>query len=306
MSTRDEWLEWRRQGVGASDIGALLGLSRYSSPYSLWAEKVGLLPATEESERQWIGREFEPVLAKLVEKRTGLFVSGEQMWCSHPNEPWMRATIDGLLHEDRAEANGVDPAVDFAVGLVEFKTDGRFGWTEIPPNYQAQAQWQMAVTGLPQVVFGVLFAGFKFETFTIERDEADIAFMVERARSFWFDYVVPGAPPPTDGSDATLDALAAIYDEPIPGSSIELTPDVVGVHQDWRVAKGYVKHWAQRVKDAEAQLKVALEDHEEGTIGGEPVVSWRQQVRQSYTVQEATFRVLRPVNPKKETSRARS
>lgn len=297
MSDREEWLEWRRGGIGGSDIGALLGLSRYQSPWSLWAEKCGLLPSREESERLWIGREFEPVLAKLVEKHTGLYVTGEQTWCSHTDEPWMRCTVDGFL-ADAAELKGAD--LDSVLGLAEFKTDARYGWTEVPHHIQAQCQWQMAVTGLPMVVLGVLFAGFKFETFTIERDEADIAFMAARARAFWFDHVVTGNPPPTDGSDATLDALAVVYPDEMPGSVVKLD-GITDVVSAWTAAKAHAKHWNDAAKEAEAAIKATLGDGETGTVNGEPLISWRSQTRKSYTVEEATYRVLRFHKPKEKT-----
>jgi len=35
----DLWLEWRKMGVGASESSAVLGLSKYKSPFQLWEEK---------------------------------------------------------------------------------------------------------------------------------------------------------------------------------------------------------------------------------------------------------------------------
>ena len=37
---RAEWLQWRRGGLGGSDIAGVLGLSPWSSPWSVWADKV--------------------------------------------------------------------------------------------------------------------------------------------------------------------------------------------------------------------------------------------------------------------------
>ena len=35
-NARQTWLEARRLGVGGSDVAAILGLSKYKSPYQLW------------------------------------------------------------------------------------------------------------------------------------------------------------------------------------------------------------------------------------------------------------------------------
>ena len=42
-----EWLQWRSQGITASDIPIILGLSPYKTPWQLWAEKVGRINAPD-------------------------------------------------------------------------------------------------------------------------------------------------------------------------------------------------------------------------------------------------------------------
>ena len=39
------WLESRRHGVGGSDMGSILGLNSYKTPYALWLEKTGRVEA---------------------------------------------------------------------------------------------------------------------------------------------------------------------------------------------------------------------------------------------------------------------
>jgi putative phage-type endonuclease len=289
-SGRAVWLAWRRHGIGGSDIAGLLGLSRYASPFSLWADKVGLRPEPPATERQWIGREFEPVLAKLVEARTGLFVAGEQTWCQRPDEAWMRCTVDGFLFESPDVAD-----IDAAVGAAEFKTDARYGWAAVPDAIEAQCQWQMAVTGMGRVVVGVLFAGFRFETYTIERSEPDIAFMVQRARDFWCDYVLSGEPPPTDGSEATLEALSDIYRTPEPDRAVELPYEAREALEDWTAAKARKRAAETDERRAAAVLQAALGDAEEGLVEGIARISWRLVERKGYVVQPTSYRQLRAV-----------
>ncbi len=38
---RDEWLRVRNTGIGGSDAGVILGLNKWKSPITLWAEKTG-------------------------------------------------------------------------------------------------------------------------------------------------------------------------------------------------------------------------------------------------------------------------
>ena len=39
--TREEWLEYRRSGIGGSDASTIVGLNPFSSPYYLFCDKMG-------------------------------------------------------------------------------------------------------------------------------------------------------------------------------------------------------------------------------------------------------------------------
>nr|WP_305831162.1 YqaJ viral recombinase family protein [Photobacterium leiognathi] len=38
----EAWFDWRKEGITASMIPVIMGLSAYQTPYQLWAEFVGL------------------------------------------------------------------------------------------------------------------------------------------------------------------------------------------------------------------------------------------------------------------------
>ena len=74
----DEWLALRRTGIGGSDIAALLGMNRYTSPYELYLDKRGELPDIPRGEfldraAMW-GHLHEPLIAARV--RRALTASG--------------------------------------------------------------------------------------------------------------------------------------------------------------------------------------------------------------------------------------
>lgn len=45
--TREAWLKQRNKGIGGSDAGIILGVNKYKSPYTLWAEKSSLLESED-------------------------------------------------------------------------------------------------------------------------------------------------------------------------------------------------------------------------------------------------------------------
>ena len=46
MISREEWLEWRRGGLGGSDVAGVLGVSPWATPFSVWWSKVHEARAT--------------------------------------------------------------------------------------------------------------------------------------------------------------------------------------------------------------------------------------------------------------------
>ena len=207
------WRDWRRQGVGGSDIAALIGLSRYASPTSLFYSKLGLVDDHDDTPRQRIGKRMESVLAAEFTDRTGLHVVEEQTWCQHPEYEWARCTVDGMVSERPVGAAEIfEP-----IGVVEFKTDARFGWPDgIPPAIRAQVIWQMGVTQHLMAWVVVMFAGFQVEVHEIAWDadaEADWVFMLAAAAEFWA-HVEAQDPPPVDDHEATTEALTIIFRDP--------------------------------------------------------------------------------------------
>lgn len=215
------WHAWRRGGVGGSDIAALIGLSRYASPTSLYYEKIGALPDEhEDSERQRIGKRMEMVLAEEFNDRTGLYCVGGQTWCQHPSYTWARCTVDAFA----ADSPYGSHAQELTLGTVQMKTDGRFGWPDgIPDNIRAQCVWELGVTQSEHCWLIVMFAGFRVEVFEIEwhdEERSDWAFMLEAARRFWIEHVMAGVAPPLDDHEATTAALTQ-YHGPDPDGIIE-------------------------------------------------------------------------------------
>lgn len=208
------WHDWRRGGLGASDLPALLGLSNFASPTSLYFEKTGLLERYEESPRQRIGKRMESVLAAEFNDMTDLYVVGEQTMCQSTEYPWARCTVDGFVADSKfGSADG-----DLSLGICEMKTDGRASWPDgIPHNIRAQTVWQMGVCQLTHCWLVVMFSGFRVEIFEVDFDAdaaADWQYMIDVAGRFWHDNVLTGTPPPVDDHWATTEALTNVHRDP--------------------------------------------------------------------------------------------
>lgn len=283
---RPDWLEWRRHGIGGSDIAALLGLSRWASPWSLWAEKCGLIGDQPENDEMVGGRWLELAVGPWFTDRTGLHVAFPQARCVHPARSWQRCTIDGVA----ADTPNIDD-ITLALGVVEIKTGERGkDWDEIPAYYQAQAQWQMGTLDLERCWIPMLH-GRRLTVYELGRDDADIEFMVAKAEAFWNDHVLTGVPPEVDGSDATLAALGEVWPEHVTdlGRDISHLRDVV---EELAAAKEAKAEAEAREKLAKARIAEALEDAETGLIDGRPVLTFKAQDRT--TIDTARLKAAHP------------
>jgi len=273
---RAPWLEWRRGGIGASDVAGILGLSRWSSPWSVWASKVGLLPEDEhDTEAMEFGRRAEVMIAPWFHERTGLYLLGEQAWASNPAAPWMQATLDGHVGESPSTV------LADALGAGEIKcTRARpEEWeNEVPVAYQVQACWQAAVTGHRRVWFLVLHLSFgipQFRVYELDIPEADVEYVTTAAEGFWRAHVLTGEPPDVDAHPATTAAVKAAYgraDEAAePAELDELADDLAAL----RAAKAEAKEVEETVELLSNRVRVALADRESGQVGGLEVVTWK-------------------------------
>lgn len=202
-STHEEWLEDRKKGIGGSDVGAVLGLNKYKSPYSLWAEKSGLLHTEEiDNESMRIGRDLEDYVAKRFMEATGHEVVTSPYSFQSERYPFMLANVDRLLTD---EPCGLECKTASALTRYDFENG------DIPPSYYCQCMHYMAVTGLKKWYIAILVMGKGFYWFEINRDEEEIKALIEAEEEFW-NKVQTGEAPPIDGTSSTATTLGALFD----------------------------------------------------------------------------------------------
>jgi len=210
--------------VSASKVAAILGVSKWDSPYSMWRKMRGEIPSddSKNADDKSRGHYCEPaVLAWWQDQHPEILMTTCQLYVTHPDHPWATATMDALAEDTLGNTI-----------VVEAKTDdshdewGKPGTDEIPAYYAAQVMWSLAVVPAAQfacvpVLFGHPHLGF--EEFIIERDNDLIAAIVAKCRAF-YESLTSDVPPDLDDSVATYDAIRAIHRDIDPAVTVELTP----------------------------------------------------------------------------------
>ncbi|MED2764855.1 YqaJ viral recombinase family protein [Bacillus thuringiensis] len=141
--TREKWLEIRRQGIGGSDVAAVLNLSDWNSPMSIYLDKIGELKEKSQSEYAYWGNVLEDVVARKFMKRTGLKVRRKNEMLQSKLHPFMMANID---REVIGRKEGLECKTASEYKRSEWKGDN------VPTQYILQCQHYMVVTRFEKMV----------------------------------------------------------------------------------------------------------------------------------------------------------
>lgn len=199
--SHDEWIKQRNKSLGGSDASVVIGLNPYSSPYTVWAEKLGKLPPKEDNEAMRQGRDLEAYVAERFTEKTGKKVRRENSIIYNPEYPFAHANVDRIIVGEDA---GLECKTTSSLNMKNFK-NGAY-----PDTYYAQCVHYMMVTGCKKWYLAVLVLGRDFMVFEIERDEEEIKALAESEKAFW-DFVEKKTPPTVDGTESTSKTLGTIF-----------------------------------------------------------------------------------------------
>ena len=275
--THDEWLDFRRTGLGGSDAGAVLGTSRYASPYSLWAEKTGLVESefSGNEATEW-GNELEESVARRYAKVTGKRVVAWPVMLQSVDRPFQLANCDFFIvdyatfdefPEGEVTVHNSYEAPNGITAILEIKTTGLVGrasreWENdgIPSGYFYQGAHYSAVTGVRNVVFAALVGGAGLQIREVTYQEDLITTLNEAESKFW-EMVENREEPETIGHESDFETLKAAYPES-KGSTVVADEFLLDTLAEFRRAKAIADEAESLVKELRAKLERAIAENE--------------------------------------------
>lgn len=269
-SSHEEWLSIRKQYIGGSDAGAIMGLNPYSSPYSVWAEKTGKTAPFEGNVITKVGSYLEELVAKMFEEETGKKVQRCNFTLVNDAYPFACANVDRLVVGEDAILEC--KTTNSYVNIKKFRTG------DFPEQWYCQVMHYLAVTGRKTAYLAVLSESREFRIFTVERDADEIAALMDTERKFW-EHVVKKTPPAADGSPATTDAINEIYSAD-DGSSIELF-GLEAQLQAREALKAQIKELKEQADSIDNDIKLQMGSASRGTCG-KWTVSWSTTSRTNF------------------------
>lgn len=263
-----EWHEARRQGIGASEVAAILGLSAWQTPLDVYRAKMGI-PNEIPENLAWFGHALEQPIADWIEAkrrdevedvREG-FTARSTVW------PWLTATPDRTtLH-----------ATEDIWLPIELKTSSAYSknkWRDgVPLYYQAQVQTQLAVLAAPYGWLAVLHGGNDPELYRVDRDDTFITdILVPRTKEFWEDHVLAHVPP----EPSTLGEQALVWPT-TPDSTVELSETAYEAFQRRNVLLSDIRAQQAEADELQKILGSYVQNAETLTYDGRPVATYKTQ-----------------------------
>ena len=168
-----QWLEWRRNGLGASDAPVIMKQNRWKGTEQLLHDKLHgdsgyqnhamirghqLEPEARQRYRELVGRRVKPACLQSTRYQ------------------WLRASVDGLSHSGRT-------VVEIKCGESCHRkvTESR----SVPRYYYGQLQHILAVTGLPAIDFFCHWPGRTDMNIEVPRDDRYIERLLAEELEFW-------------------------------------------------------------------------------------------------------------------------
>ena len=264
--SHEEWLRWRKKGIGGSDVSAILGINKWTSAIELWLDKTNQKndPVEVNEAMEW-GTILEPIIRDYFATATGKTVMEVKAMLQHPDHPFMIADVDGVTTDD----NG-DPAILEIKTASEYKRDE---WLEgVPTYYQTQVQHYLCVTGVSKAYVAVLIGGNTFRVYEVDADPEIQQMLIAVEKNFW-NMVTNMIRPDIDGSDAAKDLLDQIYrggvEEEIilPEEAVEWVDAYIEASADEDSAKA-------KKQEASNHLKEIMGDYDKASCMGHSI-SWK-------------------------------
>lgn len=279
---RTDFLAARSTGIGGSDIGAILGLNHYRTPYDVFLDKTvpDARPDTAGEAAYW-GTTLEAVVAREYQRRTGRKVQRVNHLLRHPEHDFAIANIDrAIINPDISGTVRWKDGRLTTDSLLECKTANSFtatdwgdaGTDSVPDSYLCQCQWYLGVTGCQTAELAVLIGGQDYRIYTIARDPELFANMLEIAGKFWRN-CRRGIPPAPSSTDEALKH----WPRHVAGKSVIV--DVSIREKCDRIASiGDEIAALKAEKDAlETDVMIAFGDAEEISCQGNRLATWKTQ-----------------------------
>ncbi|MGI0119651.1 YqaJ viral recombinase family protein [Zooshikella sp. RANM57] len=295
LEGEEKFLANRRLSIGGSDVGAILGISKYKTPYAVWLEKTGRAEPQKETKHMHFGKVLESVVADEYERVTGNKVHKVNQTLACKSMPWLTANLDRrvVYLQKVLECKTTNPFSfkrdDWGEGNQYTKTDHPNTPAKpvvlcdgIPDMYLLQCQHYLTVTGYLEADLAVLIGGNDLRIYTIVHNEMLAGIVAQRLTDFWFNHVIADVPPEPTTPLEVDEFYGSKHDN---GESITATDEVLEALEELKKAKEVKKKAENIVKEKESIIKRHMGENQQLIDdSGNKLASWKTYIKSSFQV----------------------
>jgi len=281
----------RTKYIGGSDIGAILGLSRFRTPLEVWMEKTGKEFKKLDSLPLRFGSFAEEFVASEYSRATGFELLHDESIYIHPQHSYMSAHIDRfVLSNTLSNALGNKLVDDLSNQLsnnsplppsriLECKTAnpfnssdwGEVGSDQVPMSYLCQCIWYMAITEIDRTDLAVLFGNSDFRIYEIGRDKELEELVLAKASTFWNDYVLKDIPPPAS-NEADCQTLFSKGDAT---KKVQATEETLELTKRLHALNGEIAVREEELSTIKQNIMSQMGEAEQLTYQGRTLATWK-------------------------------
>jgi len=291
MLNNQDFTRERTKCLGGSDIGAILGFSKYRTALDVWLEKTGRAVHSVNNLPVRFGSFAEEFVACEYATQTGFSLVHSEAGVVHLKYPFMVGHIDRFVFDSVDSSDLVDGELFHADGpcaashLLECKTAspfnqsdwGELGTDEVPMSYLVQCLWYLTITNLDRCDIAVLFGNSDFRIYEVYRDKKLEDLIMSKAAAFWHDYVLADTPPPAQ-SESDYQHL---FNKEVAGKTVEADSTVCELTKKLGLLNSEIKSKELEVSQIKQTIMGTMGEAELLTYQGQVLATWRSP-KQSY------------------------
>ncbi|BEI34799.1 YqaJ viral recombinase family protein [Polynucleobacter sp. HIN6] len=279
MLNNQDFTHNRATFLGGSDIGAILGVSKYRSAMDVWLEKTGKRMDHKDSFALRFGSFAEAFIADEYALLTGEHLVEHPEGLVHPTYSFCVGHIDRFVLEKKELPLFHSDGRLNAKKLLECKTANHYSqsdWGEpgtdaIPLPYLCQCLWYLGITNLTEIDVAVLLGGSDLRIYTITRDLELESLLFEKAAFFWTEHVQKDIPPkPQSMTDCQV-----LFQRASIGKTLEANSETLDLIRKLKALESQAHAEEEQINTIKQALMETMADAEVLTYLGKPVINWK-------------------------------
>lgn len=278
FENREQWLSARKEGIGGSAVGTILGVNPWETAWQHWARITGRLPQKEENVAMDMGHRLEPVVVDLFRENLGVSIDE-------------RTATDFVIKNDDyphfiASPDRIGTLATGEKFILECKTTAQaIDADELPKSWYCQLQFYMMVAGLKEGAIAWLERGRDFNYRHFHREDDFCQWMSAALEEWWQRHVIKGEEPPVGLQDVDI-----AYPSSLADSSVELSSEAYQAAVRLAELKAQIKSLETEAEKMTDFLKSNIQEAEIATFKGEKVATWKTS-KPRYRFNESRFKV---------------